>query len=1505
MHAVASHSRIAHSKKKLLQVQQTLQTKIETTLHVDPEHVSESIETESAEDVITKARDMDILIEKIKEKMTIANRNQKIQLLTLIPLSYKDIQTEFNVTKHMVKRFTIEVHAPLLSYKGIGHLKRYVQDSFTNLLLKVNTPTTVTGRKYNIRKKSEVEEELLAMSGADTDIKLPARKRSSDPAKRKPKLKIAEEKVKSFTAHNQDHSLLKFLSTIANTAGERFEVLKARDNLIRLQKKQMSRSRSKTLSGTCPDMCPEKERYDRQEKKQLSIFELHSSSQHGENIVDHTLAIKEYSRSSADQEEPLPFELRPTSVLCMTMDYLICNLMDYLESQSNVRIGDWFDFLWNRTRAIRKDITQQHLCNLKVVALIEKCARFHIYCAERLCEESMMNFDPRINNENLTKCMQTLKHFYYDLGIKGIKCPCEAEFRAYDILLNLNRGDILREVQQLSPEVRKSSHVNFALNVLSAFNSQNYARFFKLLYRGSFLHSCILHRYFTEVRTKALYIIVKAYCPSNHSTVQHPLEDLVVRLGFENEEEATSFCFHHGLTTTESIINLNRNSFFYPESAPSMLRAKILIESKIRTSVGEIVNGGPLPENIKLTYSPHNSFESNGLLKKLAFDASDQINHSSVVPEDALKSPPFHHPTIQNLPKAVQPVLAKKNLEPIMTDILDAVLNDLLFDTVDEMILYNCHNILIHMQNEFKLIQSQSQIVLSDLIDDIIRRGHFVRNFVFGPEKGVLLRNVGSEYFHGLLMEMKREKEIEEMERKESQLRIETVSSDIIDELIFTTVQDETRRIVSSNILEIKNLRALQCKERCTITIQDDIIDETTDAFIKEISSDMHLQLVIVVKKKLKEFREKRSHRVMKKYFKIWQHRHFLHTRLKKASETFPGGFSLLSIKTQSELLGKDMKIVPINEISIAKAGNDSLDLCCLEKFIALEIKSFPLNVPSIIQEKVPVILNNAIPGSTCFWKLAISLPSDENQKELCSWIKKKFTRGKPIRHKYFEEIETLTLMTTDLVKPSSNYIKLGTCIKSMTGTVKEDISSEFLFHGTLGVFIFMVFDLNSYSYVLDDAHNRLECILKSKPANPSLPVLLIALGHNIPADGLIMTELNIESLRNEQYISEVNIIRGSDDFAQPASTQLLIDAISWIGDHCPVITKVLSSSVSDFVENYVFQIPLRMICIDKERRHKLNLTQQDPNTTIDLLNHAIMHMTKIKNVGSGFNISWPPAEFCDNNETLPPKDWSSEKSAWCIPNFLKNLKLADIQAVYSWNEAIDEIREFIDNLKFENTDNADLITRTEYLLRKTLSKLDYDDIMEIDENECDGIELIPWSDIVLAFVDYMARHISYVSNELPQLFFVPNDIISMKAPAFWLNATSVSTYHHDCITESMLKRKLSLSVEEPPKAKYKLQVSNLQQDAEEKIKIMIASLQQEKFHRSIFQEKLDKANDDSFDCESETAVTCEDGENICEEEDPKNHSFDDMILKIKKLVADNKKKSLEFDDKLAKYSEN
>lgn len=66
--------------------------------------------------------------------------------------------------------------------------------------------------------------------------------------------------------------------------------------------------------------------------------------------VDHAAAIKEYSRSSADQEEPLPHELRPSEVLSMTMDYLVTNIMD----QGEGSYREWYDFVWNRTRGIRK-----------------------------------------------------------------------------------------------------------------------------------------------------------------------------------------------------------------------------------------------------------------------------------------------------------------------------------------------------------------------------------------------------------------------------------------------------------------------------------------------------------------------------------------------------------------------------------------------------------------------------------------------------------------------------------------------------------------------------------------------------------------------------------------------------------------------------------------------------------------------------------------------------------------------------------------------------------------------------------------------------------------------------------------------------------------------------------------------------------------------------------------------------------------------------------------------
>ena len=73
------------------------------------------------------------------------------------------------------------------------------------------------------------------------------------------------------------------------------------------------------------------------------------------------------------------------------------------------------------------------------------------------------------------------------MGIEGQQCPNEAEFRAYDVLLNLNDGDTLRRIQTLDSDIRTSPEILFAIKVLTAVNNNNYVRFFKLVRQATLL----------------------------------------------------------------------------------------------------------------------------------------------------------------------------------------------------------------------------------------------------------------------------------------------------------------------------------------------------------------------------------------------------------------------------------------------------------------------------------------------------------------------------------------------------------------------------------------------------------------------------------------------------------------------------------------------------------------------------------------------------------------------------------------------------------------------------------------------------------------------------------------------------------------------------------------------------------------------------------------------------------------------------------------------------------
>uniref|UniRef100_A0A6P4EP77 Protein xmas-2 n=1 Tax=Drosophila rhopaloa TaxID=1041015 RepID=A0A6P4EP77_DRORH len=408
----------------------------------------------------------------------------------------------------------------------------------------------------------------------------------------------------------------------AHTSEEKYRVLDARDKLLRLTQPQ--RQLTGATQGHCPDMCPEKERVLREFQRQVAIYELQPYS---DEFICNERALKQYSRSSADQETPLPHELRNETVLHMTMSYLMHEIMDISERQDS-NLGDWFHFVWDRTRSIRKEITQQELCSLGAVKLVEQCARFHIHCAARLVAADPSVFDSKINAENLTKCLQTLKYMYHDLRLKGVQCPREAEFRGYIVLLNLADANFLWDIGQLPSELQSCPELRQAIQFHLALQDTNFVRFFQLLVdeETSYLSACILVTYFTRLRVLALHRLIQAYrAPRKDEVSSLPLTYITDMLSFITEQEAADFVQHYGLEVNEANrVVLSR--MHAVETDYKLPRQIELVEMKRQQSVGEVICGEPLPpRDLYLDHRPHNSFNEHGMLKSIAWSAKDQL----------------------------------------------------------------------------------------------------------------------------------------------------------------------------------------------------------------------------------------------------------------------------------------------------------------------------------------------------------------------------------------------------------------------------------------------------------------------------------------------------------------------------------------------------------------------------------------------------------------------------------------------------------------------------------------------------------------------------------------------------------------------------------------------------------------------------------------------------------------------------------------------------------------
>ena len=107
LHAVPKHSVVSHGKRKINQAHESLLKKVATVLDVDEEDLAPD-DTEDAKttEIKLKVQDLDHLIYLMKEKLKVANRRQRIQILTLTPNSWtlRKAAQEFKVSKATIQK---------------------------------------------------------------------------------------------------------------------------------------------------------------------------------------------------------------------------------------------------------------------------------------------------------------------------------------------------------------------------------------------------------------------------------------------------------------------------------------------------------------------------------------------------------------------------------------------------------------------------------------------------------------------------------------------------------------------------------------------------------------------------------------------------------------------------------------------------------------------------------------------------------------------------------------------------------------------------------------------------------------------------------------------------------------------------------------------------------------------------------------------------------------------------------------------------------------------------------------------------------------------------------------------------------------------------------------------------------------------------------------------------------------------------------------------------------
>eukprot|EP00116_Pleurobrachia_bachei_P001118 sb/3461380/ len=613
-------------------------------------------------------------------------------------------------------------------------------------------------------------------------------------------------------------------------------------------------------------MCSQKEFLSRLEKRIWSVFETDKEEQ-----FQHHLAVKEFQRSSADQDESQPEDLRPSIILQKTTQYLF---LDLLSSQDD-NLEEMYSFLWDRTRAIRKDITQQRLSDPRAVIVLETIARFHIFSAYYLAGPDH-NYDERHNNENLEKTMTSLRHIYEDRDRVAGSCPNEAEFRMYHILLNLDSGKIMREVSNYPIAVMRSDEVRYAVQCYNAYNTKNFVRFFKLFRCGPLLACCILYRYINIVRQRALGALINSH--TTQSVTEYPLEKLQGMLGFDSLVETVGFVESMEVEVKDKIVRFKKHCY-------------TVHQNTLTDQISSV--------NQKITTTPGKIFYTAEVLP-------DSVLGSAI---PATPTPTFT-PTFA--PVAAPP---RKDLPqiPHLTESLAYVTVSLLSEACQREIT----GMLMECLQEQKALELAKRHIIVELLDEACRRGLREELKELKEERKNKINSATRDLFLDVCPRLFLEDLVKEVVWEEAS---DSFIKESHSEIMETVLKDELKTLLDSNNRMLSEFD-ISVARSCD-SVLSDLVNTTVQRELSVLVPRTVTEMTAEKKRRLKEMLEQST--VQKRYFfTMWRKRCEKINAKRHALDNIPPRIvSLSSAQVLDNLLGsgrpkqRDPSLLPISRIA-------------------------------------------------------------------------------------------------------------------------------------------------------------------------------------------------------------------------------------------------------------------------------------------------------------------------------------------------------------------------------------------------------------------------------------------------------------------------------------------------------------------------------------------------------------------------------------------------------------